>query len=271
MHRHRACVAWLAAGLAAITLFALTPDPPAAAQQRIGVVLMHGKQGAPNEPQLGTLWAALRNAGYLAALPEMCWSRTRIYDKPYLDCLAEVDGAVAKLKAQGATAIVIAGHSLGGNGALGYAARHEDLAGVIALAPAAEPRALARQPQVAASLAQARQLAAQGQGRVVHEFTDFNNTRFGPAAITVHATPDAFISFLSPEGPAEMAADMPRIKVPLLIVSGTRDPSQRGAAAQFALAPPNPLNKFVTVSADHMGTPDAAVQAVLAFLTALKS
>src|SRR5579862_4100985 len=102
-------------------------------QPKTGIVLMHGKQGGPNQEELGGLHAALENAGYLVDMPEMCWSGSRIYDESYLDCFADIDAAIARLKAQGATQIVVAGHSLGGNAALGYGARHGGLKGIIAI------------------------------------------------------------------------------------------------------------------------------------------
>ena len=36
---------------------------------------------------INQLAIALQGAGYLVEAPEMCWSRRRIYDRPFLDCL----------------------------------------------------------------------------------------------------------------------------------------------------------------------------------------
>jgi pimeloyl-ACP methyl ester carboxylesterase len=49
---------------------------------------------------------------------------------------ADVDAAIARLRARGVTQIVVGGMSMGGNSALAYAATHPDVAGVIAMAPA---------------------------------------------------------------------------------------------------------------------------------------
>src|SRR5688572_22972484 len=54
---------------------------PACAQDRIGVVLMHGKQSAPQEHR--ELIDAIAAAGFAVEAPEMCWSARRIYDRPY--------------------------------------------------------------------------------------------------------------------------------------------------------------------------------------------
>jgi hypothetical protein len=60
------------------------------------------------------------------------------------------------------------------------------------------------------------------------------------------------------------------LRIPLLWVAGTADPSQTRAQAEFAQVPVNPLNRFVMVSAAHLGTPDAARDAVLAWLPMLR-
>jgi len=253
---------------AALLLFAGTAS--AQTPPKIGVVFMHGKQGGALEPQLEGMSAALRAAGYLVDMPEMCWSGTRIYDKPFLDCLADADAAASRLKAQGATSIVIMGHSLGGMAAIAYGARRDGLKAVVALAPGPDNKfLLMKQPQVAASLMQAQQLVAQGKGDVPASFTDFNTNRFGSQPFQVHTTANIFVSFLSADGPAEIETNVRQVKAPLLIVSGTRDPSQGGAAMLFAQAPPNPLSKRAVVDADHMGTPQAAIDTVIGWLAAL--
>jgi hypothetical protein len=45
------------------------------------------------------------------------------------------------------------------------------------------------------------------------------------------------------------------------------DPTQAGGPAYaFATAPENPLNRYVTVASGHLGAPDAAGEALLAWL-----
>jgi esterase/lipase len=92
--------------------------PSLAHAKMLGVVLMHGKQGQPDRVING-LAEALERAGYPVERPEMCWSRRRIYDLSYTDCFRDIDSAVERLKARGATEIVVAGQSLGGNAAIG--------------------------------------------------------------------------------------------------------------------------------------------------------
>ncbi|HUE19310.1 MAG TPA: alpha/beta fold hydrolase [Stellaceae bacterium] len=251
-----------------VAALGLAAAAPAQSTAKLGIVLLHGKTGSPNEPGIATLAAALRDAGYVVELPEMCWSAGRIYDRPFLDCLAELDPLVTQLKAAG-LGIVVAGHSLGGSAALAYGARHPGLAGIVALAPAPPIQFLAQRPDIAASLAQARSLVAQGQGDRSGDFTDFNTSGTGSGPFTVHATAKIYLSFLDPAGPSLMLANAARLNTPLLVVSGSSDPSQQSIPGTFAKVPANPLNRFVTESAGHMQTPQAAIPAVLAWLAAL--
>src|SRR5215471_15472556 len=73
--------------------------------QPIGVVLMHGNTDSPNGT-IAQLAAALEGAGYLVERPEMCWSYRRKRDRPFLDCLAELEPPIARLMGRGARAIV---------------------------------------------------------------------------------------------------------------------------------------------------------------------
>ena len=66
--------------------------------QTIGVVLMHGNTNSP-DGTIALLAAALEGAGYLVERPEMCWSYRRRRDKPFLECLAELEAPIAVIRA----------------------------------------------------------------------------------------------------------------------------------------------------------------------------
>jgi pimeloyl-ACP methyl ester carboxylesterase len=238
---------------------------PAVSAERWGVVLLHGKTAT--EKQLALYDKPLAATGILSARPQMCWSRQRIYDKSYLDCLGAIDEAIASLKARGATRIVVAGQSLGANAALAYSARHDEtIAGVIALAPAHSPEFVSKRPEIAREIERAQQLAASGKGNSKTTFTDINSGK----AITVNATPKAYLSFLSSDSPSVMPANAARLKVPLLVVSGTGDRTQRGRNYVFGRAPAHAMSRYVTVEADHPGTPQAGREAMLSWLRDLQ-
>ncbi|MDO9633003.1 MAG: hypothetical protein Q7I92_13980, partial [Humidesulfovibrio sp.] len=85
------------------------------------VVVLHGKLGAPD--RLVVEFAAqLSASGFLVVTPEMPWSRGREFAESFDVGLREIDVAVRGLRAKGASLVVVAGHSLGGNAALAYAA-----------------------------------------------------------------------------------------------------------------------------------------------------
>jgi len=241
---------------------------PAEAASVTGIVLLHGKTGMPS--QLAKLSDALTADGYLVSTPEMCWSRKRIFDKPLPDCLAEVDAAVTQLKAKGAGRIVVGGMSQGGVATLDYASLHPDLAGVIAMAPAADPLTPSKYPELQESIAKARDLAGAGKG---DEMTDFSDLASGKTVI-VHATPNTFLSFHGSTSPIGMVRSMednvlPKISMPLLWVAGSEDATQKIAPDAFAAVPKNAHSRYATVDSNHEGTPNASVDIILDWLKSL--
>jgi len=147
--------------------------------ETVGFVMMHGKHGTPT--QLQQLAEAVSNARFLAERPEMCWSAARIYDRSYLECFADIDAAAVRLKQHGATAIVILGMSLGGNAALGFGARRQDLRGIITLAPAHAPESLLRRAEIAESVAKAQAAAAAGKLNEKVTFDDIDQGKIFPS------------------------------------------------------------------------------------------
>jgi pimeloyl-ACP methyl ester carboxylesterase len=233
---------------------------PAAAFQRVGLVLLHGKTGSP--AQFAGIENMLVETGYGVETPEMCWSARRIYDRPLADCFADIDLAIARLRADGFDAIVVGGHSLGGLVALAYGASHEGLAGIVALAPDGEPTDFNRHAKVAASVGRATALVAAGHGDDIVTFTD----RVLGRDFTIHATPRTLLSFLGPGSSLRPARLLPALKAPIFWAAGSKDTSQNSAAALFAKAPANAHNRFLTVNAGHMGTPGAALVPMLDWL-----
>ena len=251
-------------------LLATALPGPAFAADTIGVLLLHGKTGVPG--QMKPLAAALTAAGYVVGAPEMCWSKRRIYDHALPGCLADIDAAIGRLKGEGATKVVLGGTSFGAMAALAYAATHEGLAGVIAIVPASDPADPSGYPGLAAGIAEAKKLIAAGHGDVATQLSDIVT---GDTAITVTATPNAYMSFHAPDSPVATVTRglativMPKVAIPCLWVAATRDPSQQVAAATFAKLPRNARSQLAKVDADHAGAPDASGNAVTAWLATL--
>ena len=101
------------------------------------------------------------------------------------------------------------------------------------------------------------------------ERTTFNDLNIR-GSFSINTTATIYLSFFDPTGPANMLDNTSRLHELLLWVAGTADRSQPGPGYAFSHAPANPLNRYVTVSADHLGTPTADREAVLAWLRELR-
>jgi pimeloyl-ACP methyl ester carboxylesterase len=250
-----------------VWLIAQTPAPVhAQALAGTGVVLMHGKTGSPGN-NLSELAAALRKEGAVVVMPEMPWSRSRIYNASYQDAMREIEGAVADLRKRGAKSVVIAGQSIGANAAIGYGVRHDDIAAVIAIAPGHNPQAESFRKRTGASVLEAKKLEAAGQGDKVQSFVDFNQGR----VFDVRASAKVYLSYLDPDGPAAMGRNAAAMKpVPFLLAIGREDQFfDRARRVVYMPAAKNPKSRYVEVGGGHMATPRLAAGAIVDWLKSL--
>ena len=273
MKRRRLFISAIAAAAAAFAPL-LAADfsvaEPAADLHGLGVVYLHGKGSWPGGLNGGIL-SALKEEGALVATPEMPWSFHRRYDATYDQALAEIDSAIAALKTDGAHRIVLIGVSLGANAAIGYAARHSELAGVVALAPGHLPDVGNMRSFVSDAVARAKTLIVEGKGNVPQSFPDMAQG----IPLTATATPTVYLSWFDPEGPAVIpknaalmgAAASP---VPLLWVVGKLDPiDRRGPEYAFNALARNPKSQYVEVIAGHLTTALVARGHVIDWINAL--
>jgi pimeloyl-ACP methyl ester carboxylesterase len=230
-----------------------------------GVVFLHGK-GVWTGAFDGGIPAALEAEGAVAVSPEMPWSFSRIYGATYDEAMQEIDAAVAGLKGKGATRIVIIGHSLGANAAIGYAARRHAVAAVVALSPGHLPETAEMRARTAGAIAQARALLASGE----------KSRRIWPDRVQgvptfATASPAVYLSMFDPDGPAVIPKNAAALRgVPLLWVVGDSDPIfARGRDYAFARAPRNAKSRYIEVSAGHLTTPWAARSQVVEWLKSL--
>jgi pimeloyl-ACP methyl ester carboxylesterase len=250
----------------ALFLLALLGAPVrAAGLAGVGVVFLHGK-GVWAGAFDGGIPSALEADGAVTAEPEMPWSLTRMYGATWDEAMGEIDSAVAGLKAKGATRIVVIGHSLGANAAIGYAARHQGIAAVVALSPGHLPETAEMRDRTADAIARARALVASGETR----------RRFWPDRIQemptfARATPAVYLSMFDPDGPAVIPRNAAALHgTPLLWVVGSSDPIHaRGRNYAFARAPKNPKSRYVEVAAGHLAAPWVARPQVVAWLKSL--
>lgn len=248
--------------------FVLSPFASARAGE-VGVVLLHGKWGhsSPKSP-IGKLAAKLESAGFLVETPDMPWSRTRYYAKNYEDSLAEIDAAVQNLKGRGAGTIVVGGHSMGANAALGYGARREGLAGIIAMAPGHIPEIPAVQDHLGHDYQRARAMVEGGQGGSKAGFADRNQGKM--KTVTVEA--GIYLSWFDPDGPAVMPKNTANLKpgTALLWVVGEQDRMyERGPSYAFDKAPANDKNTYHVVPGGHRVTPIKGAKKIITWLKGL--
>jgi pimeloyl-ACP methyl ester carboxylesterase len=138
------------------------------------------------------------------------------------------------------------------------------------MAPAADPPDAKKFPDFAAAIKAAQAAVKARKGSQTADFADLVNGE----SVDVTTTPAIFLSFHGPDSPiatirAVKAKLLPKLAVPLLWVAGTRDATQASTRAVFAAAPDDKLSSYVRVEADHAGTPDAAGEAVVAWLKTL--
>ena len=269
MNRRDLFVTFLARALAALAVVAglsFAALAQSANLNAVGVVYLHGKGAWPGAADGGIL-STLAEEGALVATPEMPWSFKRKYGATYEQAMAEIDAAAAGLKAKGATRIVVMGHSLGANAAIGYAARHPDLAAVVALAPGHLPEAEGLRSHTQEAIAEAKQLVAAGQGDVPRRFPDMAQG----IPLTATATPLVYLSMFDPDGPAVIPKNAEAMgPVPLLWVVGTLDPiARRGPDYAFKFGAKNPKSRYIEVFAGHLTTPLAARSQVVEWINSL--
>jgi predicted alpha/beta-hydrolase family hydrolase len=248
---------------------ALIPSA-APAEDRIGVVLMHGKGGMPEGRMMAPLISALTEAGFLVSMPEMPWSRDRRYDADYRQAMAEISKEVAALREKGAKKIVVAGQSQGANAALGFGALVGGVDGIAAIAPGHVPEYFATLGPVAEALAKAKELVAAGKGDEKGDYPDVNQ---GVDA-TVTATASVYLSHFDPDGPAVMYRNAAAIRpgIPLLWIYGERDrPNvRRGQDYAFDRAPAHPKNRYVVVGGGHGATPRIGAPDIVEWIRSLQ-
>jgi esterase/lipase len=199
----------------------------------------------------------------------MPWSKNRIYDKTFDDSLAEIRSHVQKLKKEGATKIIVAGHSLGAVTTAGYGARVGDVDGLILLAPGHFTNQRGFSQYFGDDLAIAKQLVDSGKGDDKATFGDVNS---GVRA-TRYITANIFLSWFSPSGPAEFVDNMTQIgqKIPILYVAGSMDkiPETQNREYAFDKVVRHSKSRFLIIESSHLDVPERASEVVIEWIRAL--
>lgn len=251
---------------------------PASAQDKVGIILMHGKQGTSTGTVTGLpdLAQSLRSAGHLVVVPTMPWSAGawETINVTVEQAYAAIDQHAAELRRQGARRIVVAGQSLGANMALSYAVEKGGVdkggvAGLVMMAPGHNPAYFySSNESFKKAVDRAAELTKAGQGSQPFGGPDFN-TNSNP---TVSTTAAIYFSWMDPRGKASMDVVASRLpaSVPLLMVGGEQDPAtRRSKRSYYEPAAKNSYSKYITVPADHLTTPAASVKPVTDWINGL--
>jgi len=233
----------------------------ASAESKIGIVVMHGKWGNPD--QLMGFVDSMRASGYLTENIEMPWSGRRSYDTGTDGLVGEIDAAIRTLKDKGATKIVLVGHSLGAAGGLHYVTRRP-VDGFIAIAPGHSPEGTRLAAMFAASVAKARDMVAKGEGGEKTLFDDFNT---GNRTKQINMAARVYLDFFDPNGPMSFMDNVGKILpgTNMLWVAPTgEDAGLKGLTNRAAAAMPSTVKfKKVEVDAEHMNAPGKSVEVAL--------
>lgn len=225
----------------------------------VGVIALHGKRGSPLGRAADGMRAAFFDAGALE-VPEMPWSANRYMGSSVQGGHDQIAGIAQRLRARGIRRLVIAGHSLGGNMALSYAAERGGVDAVVMLAPGHLPGSVPDRPDnpIVMSLVEARGMVAAGRGSELGTFADNVLGQW----VRISARAEDYISWWDPRGAANMVVTAARLSpsIPVLMVVGTGDRTwlQELRETLFPLLPANPRNCALVVRADHDGVPQVA-------------
>jgi pimeloyl-ACP methyl ester carboxylesterase len=238
------------------------------AQERIGVLMLHGKSPGSATGPIAVLKPKLEREGMAVLLPDMPWSSRRYIEGSWDKAMGEIAGHVKALREGGATKIVLIGHSMGVPAALSYAARKGDVQALVLLAPGHVPLLYYDNPRATFmrdSVDKARSLAGAGKGDSRESFTDINQ---GRQQVVVMTAKD-YLSYFDPQSDAEMSVVAPRVPpaTSSLVVVGDEDRIfSRARSYIFDRLPANPKSGYLEVKANHISTPRVASDAVVEWI-----
>jgi pimeloyl-ACP methyl ester carboxylesterase len=233
--------------------------------QKGPVVLMtHGQLAHAGMEIMQALQAALKDRGVSSLSITLSLgidNRSGMYDckVPHThrhdDAIDEIGAWLGWLQAQGVAKAALLGHSRSGNQAARFALARPDapVAAVVLIAPQVWTAAATAQDYekrygkpLAAPLARAQQLVAEGKGNAMLENVDF---LFCPDTSVTAAT---FLSYYAADERFDTPRLIPQIKPPVLVVAGSEDQVMQGLIDKVQpLADGQRVQLKVVDGADH--------------------
>jgi len=236
---------------------------------KTAVILMHGKWGSDaSQSPVGKLGNFLKQKGFVVVTKDMPWSKYRELDKSYEDSMLEIHEMVQSLKKKGITKVVVGGHSIGANAALGYASRYDGLSGVLAIAPGHVPEIKGFQKKMDNDWKKAQKMVDNGEGEKSAEFKDLNQGKKSKKTFKANI----YLSWYSPTGDAVIPTNVANLKLntPLLWIIGEKDlMNKRGKGYAYSNAPTHDKNEYIIVKGGHGVTPIKGKSEILKWLKQL--
>lgn len=234
------------------------------AQDNIGIILMHGKDSVHRV--IAPLSNSLESAGFKVLTPDMPWSKKRIYDRTYKRSIEEINQYVKELKEDGIDKIYVAGHSMGAVVAAGYASLHDDIDGIILIAPGHFVNHIATIDSINESIEKAKTMIDAGNG---DNKSDFNDVNMGKS-FSRYVKANIYYSWFSPQKGADFATNMENLKgnIPVLYIAGSKDKIPRTQDRTYAYdnIPINQKSKFLIIEATHMQAVSKSSKTVIEWL-----
>ena len=250
---------------ALLLIAALLPARAQVPPSAIGVIVMHGKGGAPGGIVSG-LADTLAREGFIVANVEMPWSGRRTYDVTVEDAEKEVEAIAAELRRKGAQRWFLVGHSQGGVFALHAAGRLRP-DGAVAVAPGGSSDAQIMREKLGGRVDEARRLHAEGKGDDTREFADHESSK---GVYPVTTTARRYLGWFDPDGAMNLFGILSRLPqgMPVLLVVPTGDfrALLRMKQPTFEALPKHPLTRLLEPASDHRRAPVVAADDIAKWL-----
>lgn len=217
-------------------------------EKDITVVAVHGKSAIPDQNNLEKLYGKLNQRGYTVIALTMPWSKNK-REGTFEQAMEVIDKAVVH---SGKQKVVVLGHSMGGMAVLQYGGRNpaSQVIAIIPIAPAHDPHIAKKLRNITAdSVNKAKKMVADGEGKDKARFVDLKSSN----KYWFKATAEHYVSFYDPDSLPSLKITVPKIKLPVFWVVGTKDKLTQIYRMKeiYQLLPGNSKSRFLEKSESH--------------------
>lgn len=234
----------------------------------VGVVVMHGKGGSPSR-LVSDLASSLQGRGFQVENLDMPWSGRRTYDVNVAGAEAEVEAALGRLRAKGASKVFVAGHSQGGIFALYFGGKYK-VDGVVAIAPGGNVASTLFREKLGDALSLARRAVDEGKGAEKIELSDYESSK---GVFPVATNSASYLTWFDPEGAMNQTKAIKAINAgtPVLYIAPLNDyPALvRANGPLYELLPKHPLTQLYQPATSHLNAPASSAPVIGDWMTAV--